>query len=402
MQSRSSETFSDCSGKWRPAKFAIAGILSHLGRKTHRRGYLHQKAHRLADYYEVLGVSRNANEREIKSSFRKLARQFHPDINKEPGAQEKFQEIAKAYGVLSDAEKRDQYNRFGEGAVPSTSPDLSSMDLKDILGDVFQDFFRGPGMRGHPAKGSTKGAKKGADLQCKIEVPFDLACFGGSHTIQVQREDTCKTCHGRGVNADVAKDQRCSKCNGTGTTLQVMQTPLGVMQTQLVCPKCGGTGLDPTASCRSCGGRGTQTQTQEISVNIPPGCKAGSQLRIRGEGDKGIRGGQPGDLYITLRICPSRDFVRDGADIYSEKVISIFDAMLGTSVGVTTVDGITEIEAGDGGVIVFHFFPNSLLFGFSLSEKVTGQFLAAPLNPVSGCCPLAALANPVSSSSSRL
>ena len=319
-----------------------------LRRRQYRRGdRCRLAAQGLADYYEILGVSRNANEREIKSSFRRLARQYHPDVNKEPGAPEKFQEIAKAYGVLSDAQKRDQYNQFGEGAVHNAvGPDLSSMDLKDILGDVFQEFFKGsPGTRG-TGRAATS-AKKGADLQCKIEVPFDLACFGGSHTIHVQREEVCVVCNGRGVNSDVGKDQRCSKCNGTGATSQVMQTPLGVMRTQHACQKCKGSGVDPSATCRSCGGRCTQSQAEEVSVKIPPGCNVGSQLRIRGEGDKGVRGGEPGDLYITLRIASSKDFVRDGIDIYNEKVISVFDAMLGTSIKVSTVDGFAEIEAGE-------------------------------------------------------
>ena len=318
-------------------------------------------AQRLADYYEILKVSRNANEREIKASFRKLARQYHPDVNKEPGALEKFQEIAKAYEILADASKREQYNKFGEGAVSnSAGPDLSSMDLNDILGDVFNSFFNGsPGRGGARARAQTakkRSAKKGADLQCKIEVPFNVACFGGSHTMQLQREETCKSCGGHGITSDVSKHQRCSRCNGTGAIQQVMQTPLGVMQTQLVCPKCRGTGMDPAACCRSCGGKGTQTRTQEISVNIPAGCNVGSQLRIKGEGDKGIRGGPPGDLYITLQISSSREFVRDGIDVYNEKVISVFDAMLGTSVRVSTVDGFADIEVG----VMWSFSPSPL------------------------------------------
>ena len=304
-----------------------------------RRGL---RAQRIDSYYEILGVSSNANEREIKSSFRRLARQYHPDVNQEPGALEKFQEIAKAYEVLSDARKREQYNQFGEGAVPDTGPDLSSMDLKDILGDVFQDFFGGAPRKSPKAK---RTAKKGADLQCKISIPFHLACFGGAYAIQVSREETCKTCAGTGVNTDVRSHQRCSKCNGTGTILQVMQTPLGVMQTHLTCPKCRGSGVDPMATCRSCGGKGTQTRVKDINITIPPGSNMGSQLRMKGEGDKGVRGGSPGDLCITLRISDSREFVRDGTDVYNEQVISIFDAMLGTRISVKTVDGHTEIQA---------------------------------------------------------
>lgn len=333
------------------AGVGCVGVASRVPRRR-RTTWTCRFAQRLADYYEILKVSRNANEREIKASFRKLARQYHPDVNKEPGALEKFQEIAKAYEILADASKREQYNQFGEGAVSnSAGPDLSSMDLKDILGDVFNSFFNGSpggpgGVRARTQTAKKQGAKKGADLECKIEVPFDVACFGGSHSIQVQREETCKSCGGRGITSDASKHKRCSKCNGTGATQQVMQTPLGVMQTQLVCPKCRGSGVDPTACCRSCGGKGTQRRAQEISVNIPAGCNMGSKMRIKGEGDKGVRGGPPGDLYITLKISSSRDFVRDGIDVHNEKAISVFDAMLGTSVRVTTVDGFADIEAG--------------------------------------------------------
>lgn len=335
------------------AGVGCVGVASRVPRRR-RTTWTCRFAQRLADYYEILKVSRNANEREIKASFRKLARQYHPDVNKEPGALEKFQEIAKAYEILADASKREQYNQFGEGAVSnSAGPDLSSMDLKDILGDVFNSFFNGSpggpgGVRARTQTAKKQGAKKGADLECKIEVPFDVACFGGSHSIQVQREETCKSCGGRGITSDASKHKRCSKCNGTGATQQVMQTPLGVMQTQLVCPKCRGSGVDPMACCRSCGGKGTQRRAQEISVNIPAGCNMGSKMRIKGEGDKGVRGGPPGDLYITLKISSSRDFVRDGIDVYNEKAISVFDAMLGTSVRVTTVDGFADIEVPAG------------------------------------------------------
>ena len=322
------------------SKFSIALGLATRELRRVRRGL---RAQRIDSYYEILGVSSNANEREIKSSFRRLARQYHPDVNQEPGALEKFQEIAKAYEVLSDDRKREQYNQFGEGAVPDTGPDLSSMDLKDILGDVFQEFFGGAGAPRKSPK-AKRTAKKGADLQCKINIPFHLACFGGPYAIQVSREETCKTCAGTGVNTDVSSHQRCSKCNGTGTILQVMQTPLGVMQTHLTCPKCRGSGVDPMATCRSCGGKGTQTRVKDINITIPAGSNMGSQLRMKGEGDKGVRGGSPGDLYITLRISDSRDFVRDGTDVYNEEVISIFDAMLGTRILVKTVDGHTEIQ----------------------------------------------------------
>ncbi|CAE7202236.1 dnaJ [Symbiodinium sp. CCMP2456] len=309
------------------------------------------------DYYEVLGVSKSANEREIKSSFRKLARQYHPDINKEPGAQEKFQQIAKAYEVLSDTDKRKQYNQFGDGGLSgmSSGPDLSDVDLDDILGDVFSSFFGGRpnggvggtgvgGGAAHARKGGRtrarrKRAEKGSDLQCKVEVPFEVACFGGRHVVHINREETCEACQGEGVTPGEEKHQQCRRCGGSGVIAQFLQTPLGGMQTQQVCPKCKGSGIDPSATCQSCGGKGTKSKLCEVAVSIPVGCNAGSKLRVRGEGDKGARGGPPGDLYITLKIGQSDEYVRDGTDIYNERVISVFDAMLGTSVQIRTVDG---------------------------------------------------------------
>ena len=309
------------------------------------------------DYYEVLGVSKSANEREIKSSFRKLARQYHPDINKEPGAQEKFQQIAKAYEVLSDTDKRKQYNQFGDGGLSgmSAGPDLSEVDLDDILGDVFSSFFGGRpnagvggagvgGGAAHARKGGRtrarrKRAEKGSDLQCKVEVPFEVACFGGRHVVHINREEACDSCQGQGVTPGEEKHQQCRRCEGSGVIAQFLQTPLGGMQTQQVCPKCKGSGIDPSATCQSCGGKGTKSKVCEVAVTIPVGCNAGSKLRVRGEGDKGARGGPPGDLYITLKIGQSDEYVRDGTDIYNERVISVFDAMLGTSFQIRTVDG---------------------------------------------------------------
>ena len=322
------------------------------------------------DYYDVLGVSKNANEREIKSSFRKLARQYHPDINQEPGAQEKFQQIAKAYEVLSDSQKRQRYNQFGDGGLEGMSPgsDLSDVDLDDILGDVFSSFFggrpsdppRGAGVgsdfregprttgrssRTRASRARRTRAQKGSDLQCRVEIPFEVACFGGRHVVRINREELCETCNGQGTNAKGEKNQLCRRCGGAGVTVQFQQTPLGGMETPQACPKCKGSGIDPKATCQACSGKGTQSITREVAVNIPVGCNAGSRLRVRAEGDKGTRGGPPGDLYLTLKIGRSEEFVRDGADIYSEQVISVFDAMLGASVQISTVDGKAAVKA---------------------------------------------------------
>ena len=336
----------------------VLGTISVQRRRCFRRVCrVARRAGGVIDYYEVLGVSKSANEREIKASFRKLARQYHPDINKEPGAQEKFQQIAKAYEVLSDTDKRKQYNQFGDGGLSgmSAGPDLSDVDLDDILGDVFSSFFGGrpsggvggTGVGGGAARARKGGrtrarrkrAEKGSDLQCKVEVPFEVACFGGRHVVHINREEACEACQGQGITPGEEKHQQCRRCEGSGVIAQFLQTPLGGMQTQQVCPKCKGSGIDPSATCQSCGGKGTKSKLCEVAVSIPVGCNAGSKLRVRGEGDKGARGGPPGDLYITLKIGQSDEYVRDGTDIYNERVISVFDAMLGTSVQIRTVDG---------------------------------------------------------------
>eukprot|EP00440_Ansanella_granifera_P007458 gb/GFBE01008074.1/.p1 GENE.gb/GFBE01008074.1/~~gb/GFBE01008074.1/.p1 ORF type:complete len:468 (+),score=91.88 gb/GFBE01008074.1/:1-1404(+) len=332
---------------------AFAGVAVGLGRRAMRRGAV---ARRAGDYYEVLGVSKGANEREIKSAFRKLARQWHPDVNKEPGAQEKFQEIAKAYEVLSDSQKRQRYDQFGEAGVSGMGggPDISGMNLDDILGDVFSQFFSGSagmggmGGMGGRRRGAPKGPQKGSDLQCEVEFPFEVACFGGDRPVQVRREETCETCTGSGIKKGAEKNKTCRGCQGSGVTVQVMQTPLGVMQTQQVCPSCNGSGIEPSATCPDCRGKGTRPEVKEVTVKVPAGCDDGNQLRVRGEGDKGTKGGPAGDLYIAVKVQPSREFQREGYDIYNEKPISVFDAMLGTTVTVKTIDGDAEIKVPAG------------------------------------------------------
>lgn len=309
------------------------------------------------DFYEVLGVARGASEKDIKSAFRKLARQWHPDVNKEPGAQEKFQQIAKAYEVLSDSQKRQRYDQFGEAGVEGFGrggPDISAMNLEDILGDVFSQFFSGGmpggmgGMGGRGSRGRQQtGPQKGADLQCEVEFPFQTACFGGDKTVQVRREESCQECTGSGVKPDAGVSQ-CRQCNGSGVTVQVMTTPLGVMQTQQVCPSCTGTGIDPSALCSTCRGKGTKPEVKEVTVKVPAGCADGNQLRVRGEGDKGSKGAPAGDLYIAVKVQPSNEFLREGFDISTESSVNVCDAMLGTSVTVRTIDGDAEIKVPAG------------------------------------------------------
>lgn len=315
------------------------------------------------DFYNTLGVSRSASEKEIKTAFRKLARQYHPDVNKEAGAQEKFQEIAKAYEVLSDAQKRQRYDQFGEAGVSGMGgpggPGMSGVSLDDILGDMFGSFFGGApggmdgmgGMGGMGGRGrrqrSNTGPAKGSDLQTEVTIPFNLACFGGERTVAVNRQEVCQPCGGSGRKPG-GKTAGCRQCGGKGVVLQVMQTPLGVMQTQQVCPACGGNGVDPASLCSECKGQCTRPQKKEISVKVPAGCDEGNQLRVRGEGDKGSRGGPAGDMYIVIKVEKSPDFTRDQFDIYTEAEITAFDAILGTIIKVKTIDGNAEIKVPAG------------------------------------------------------
>lgn len=201
--------------------------------------------------------------------------------------------------------------------------------------------------RGGGRRQTRTGPQKGSDLQCEVEFPFEVACFGGERPVQVRREEKCETCGGGGVKKD-STESKCRQCGGAGVTLQVMTTPLGVMQTQQVCPSCGGSGIDPSCLCGSCRGKGTTPEVKEVSVKVPAGCADGNQLRVRGEGDKGSKGGPAGDLYIAVRVTPSKEFQRDGFDIYTECNIDVYDAMLGTTVVVKTIDGNAEIKVPSG------------------------------------------------------
>mmetsp|Transcript_98818 Transcript_98818/g.258138 ORF Transcript_98818/g.258138 Transcript_98818/m.258138 type:complete len:600 (+) Transcript_98818:67-1866(+) len=192
-----------------------------------------------------------------------------------------------------------------------------------------------------------RGPAKGSDLQCDVEFPFATACFGGEVPVSIRREEPCSTCDGKGIKKD-ATSSSCRQCGGQGVVLQVMQTPLGVMQTQQVCPACQGSAIDPSCLCGSCRGKGTKTEGKEVSVKVPPGCDNGNQLRVRGEGDRGTRGGPAGDLYIAVKVAGSSEFQREGFDIYTESSVSAWDAMLGTQVVVKTIDGNAEIKIPGG------------------------------------------------------
>lgn len=295
-------------------------------------------------YYDILNVNQTASEKEIKSSFRKLAREWHPDVNKDLGAQEKFQKIASAYEVLRDPQKRRNYDMFGEEAVGGPrggGPDFSSMNVDD-LGDMFGQFFRRGGRRQR-----SRGPQRGSDLRSQLRLSFEEACFGCNRVVRVQRQKTCASCSGIG-RKNGAGNSSCDSCGGSGMVIRTVQSPLGVMQTQQECSSCYGTGIDPSEICQSCNGQGTTSESVEVSVKVPAGCSQGLQLCLRGEGNNGRLNGPAGDLYVALRVDDSLDFVREGFNIFTECEVSAYDAILGATVSVKTLDGELDIAVPPG------------------------------------------------------
>lgn len=309
-----------------------------------------------ADFYDVLGVNRDANDGDIKSAFRKKARKYHPDVNDSDDAKEKFQEIGRAYEVLSDPQQRARYDQFGEAGVASSAAggssgfsDFSGQDFGSFS-DIFETFFGGQGQAAGQSQGRSRrraGPQPGDDLRLDVDIPFEKAVFGGEHKIRFSHLETCGTCDGSGVKPG-AKTRVCGTCQGTGTVTQVVRTPLGMFQQTSTCSTCRGTGEVVDEYCGDCGGRGRNQVTKQLMITIPPGVDTGSRLRIRNEGDAGAKGGPPGDLYVMLRVKDSPDFTRDGINLYSKVRVSYLDAILGRSVPVKTVDGTEMIDISAG------------------------------------------------------
>ena len=306
------------------------------------------------DYYEVLGVSRNATTDEIKRAFRELARRLHPDVNKEdPQAAEKFKEINEAYQVLSDPEKRARYDQFGHAFEPSATTDGSAGtggfggwpggfgDLGD-LGEVF-DFFFG-GTRGRSRAG---GPARGDDLRYDLELSFEQAAFGAEVTLEVPRLEICPHCGGSRAEPG-HPPQRCATCGGAGQVQRVSQTPFGRFVQVSTCPRCGGQGTFIPVRCRECAGEGRLRRRRRVTVRVPPGVEDGVRLRIPGEGDVGADGGPPGDLYVFVSVRPHEIFTRDGYDVVCEVPISVLDATLGGELTVPTLDGPARLQIPEG------------------------------------------------------
>ncbi len=304
------------------------------------------------DYYEVLGVSKDASLAEIKSAFRKLAKKYHPDISKEPNAAEKFKEAEEAYSVLSDETKRKQYDQFGHaafngGAGASGFNGFSGFDFGDInLDDIF-DMFGGGFSSGFSSFGGRRGStrrQKGADRVIQVDLDFEEAAFGCKKVINLTLNEKCEDCGGAGGHGS----KTCDKCHGSGTITGQQQTLFGAFMTKTTCDKCGGSGTIFEETCRTCRGTGKIKRNKDIEVTVPAGVDTGNQLRISGKGEAGINGGPNGDIYLEFYVRRHPIFERDGNDIYLDMPITIVDAILGAKIDVPTLYGTVKVSVPAG------------------------------------------------------
>ena len=301
------------------------------------------------DYYEVLGVSKSASDSELKSAYRKLAKKYHPDMN--PGdkeAEAKFKEASEAYSVLSDPDKRRQYDQFGHAAFEGGAGggaggfDFNGMDMGDIFGDIFGDFFGGGRSRAQ-----NNGPMKGQNLHHTIRITFEEACFGTEKELDLPLQDECESCHGTGAKTGTTPET-CSKCGGKGQVVYTQQSLFGMVRNVQTCPDCRGTGKIIRDKCPDCHGSGYITRKRKISVTVPAGIDNGQSIRIREKGDPGVNGGPRGDLLVEVAVSRHPIFQRQGIDIYSSAPITFAQAALGGDVRIKTVDGEVEYTVKPG------------------------------------------------------
>lgn len=307
------------------------------------------------DYYKILGVEKNASKDEIKKAFKKKAMEFHPD--RPTGNEEKFKEVNEAFQVLGDEQKRQRYDQFGsdfeqQGGFGGGAGwedfmnaargggfggNFGGVDLGDIFGDLF-------GFGGGRRNGRQE---RGKDIQIDLEIDFKEAAFGTEKQVNLRKQSTCEVCHGSGGEPG-AKKTTCSTCHGQGQVKQVQRTVLGAIQTVSTCPHCHGRGEMPEKKCKHCGGDGILAKTENIKIKIPAGIDNGQSIRLPGHGEAARYGGTSGDLYVRIHVKSSKDFQRDGADVYSEKSISYPQAVLGDKVEVETLEGEVKIVVPPG------------------------------------------------------
>lgn len=302
------------------------------------------------DYYKLLGVSKNATKEEIKSAYKKLAKQYHPDLNKSPDASEKFKEINEAAAVLGDEQKRAQYEQFGTTGEQFRG--FEGFDFSDFMSDIggfgfdfdriFENFFGGGG-----GYGRTRRRQRGSDLRYDLEIEMEDAAFGAAKTINIPRLEECDKCHGTGAESqqDIVT---CTECNGRGVSTRTQRTPFGLFSTTTTCRKCGGEGKYIKNECPECDGKGVVRKTRKIEVKIPKGAVDGTNLRIQGEGEAGEKGLSSGDLYIVIHVKPHKVFERHGNEVYVKVPIPFTIAALGGSIEVPTLKGKASLKIPAG------------------------------------------------------
>lgn len=305
------------------------------------------------DYYEVLGVSKDASEAEIKSAFRKKAKEYHPDLNKSPDAPEKFKEAQEAYACLSDKDNRAKYDQYGHAAFENPYGNAGGGQYQGNpfgnfdFGDIFEDLFGG-GFGGFSGFGgntrSKSSARKGNDKLYGIKIDFIEAVYGCKKDIDLDYYEECEDCDGKGGHGE----RECDECGGRGYVIRQANTILGAIQTKTTCPECNGKGVTFRSKCDTCRGEGKVKVNKTLTIDIPAGIDNGEQLRLSGKGDAGINGGPNGDLYLEIRINPHELYKRDGNDIYIDLPVTITDLCLGCKKMIKTIDGEVELKIKDG------------------------------------------------------
>ena len=298
------------------------------------------------EYYDRLGVSKDASQDEIKRAYRKMSKKYHPDINKEPGAEEKYKEVQEAYETLSDDQKRAAYDQYGPDGANGFGGQggFGGFDGGAGFGgfeDIFSSFFGGGATR------NPNAPRQGDDLQYRVNLSFEEAIFGAEKEVHYNREATCKTCSGSGAKPGTSP-VTCGRCHGQGVINVDTQTPLGMMRRQVTCDVCHGTGQEIKEPCQTCHGTGHEKQSHKVSVKIPAGVETGQQIRLAGQGEAGFNGGPYGDFFVIINVNPSDKFTRDGSTIYYTLNISFVQAALGDTVEVPTVHGNVEMTIPAG------------------------------------------------------
>ena len=301
------------------------------------------------EFYDRLGVSKDASQDEIKKAYRKMSKKYHPDINKEPGAEEKYKEVQEAYETLGDEQKRAAYDQYGaagaNGGFGGGAGGFGGFDGGAGFGgfeDIFSSFFGGGGGMRNP-----NAPRQGDDLQYRVNLSFEEAVFGVEKEVAYNRESTCSTCSGTGAKPGTSP-VTCSRCHGSGVINVDTQTPLGMMRRQVTCDVCHGTGKEIKDPCHTCHGTGHEKKTHKVSVKIPAGVETGQQIRLQGQGEAGFNGGPYGDLFVIINVLPSKQFERNGSTIYYNMNISFVQAALGDTVEVPTVHGDVEMTIPAG------------------------------------------------------